>query len=269
MNGSKWIFIIGLVACLPFRIWHKATNIDPITGFFLEKDITVSIFYGILALSLVLIICFSLFLLRNKKFSISANRALSVLSLAVGISIIANGGLELYESYSKLDPLNTLVPSIIMGTLFFISLFAGIVFIRLCIGYAKEDITNRGSYTFLIPIIWGLAHCVVMYIDYPQIADMPDRVLYLICLLSFTVFLVGQGRIMSDVNMDKGVCYVSGFGMVAAFSGILMVTGEVSALLKGFTLPIFDLILACFISLYSLVFSWSTAPMIKSRHREK
>lgn len=267
LNRSKLIFLIGMVVCLPLRVWHKFSNIDSATGFYLNKDVTVTAYYGILSVSLIGILCFSLFLMRNKTFAISASRTLSVLSVAVGIAILASGGLQAWQFYQNYISVSgqagLLVPTVLIGILFFFSVFSGVVFLRLAIGYAKEDITNRGSYTFLIPILWALAYCVLMYTDYPQIADMPDRVLYLFCLLSFTVFLVGQGRILSDVNMDKGVCYVCGFGLTTALSGLLLIVGEAVSFTKGTTLPLFDLALAFCISVYALVFSWSTAPLLK------
>ncbi len=135
---------------------------------------------------------------------------------------------------------------------------SGIVFLRLGIGYLRENITNRGSFTFVFPLIWALINCVEMFQQYPQIAGMPERTLYLLCLLSFTLFLMGQTRILSDVDFKKGVRWINAFGLCTALFGLTMTIGELVAF-SSMSLPLFDAILAFSFSLYCLAFSFNTS----------
>lgn len=109
----------------------------------------------------------------------------------------------------------------------------------------------------MFPLVWALIACVEMFRDYPQIAGMPERTLYLLCLLSFTLFLMGQSRILSDVDFIKGVRWINAFGMCAALFGLTMTAGEIAAF-SSMSLPVFDVLLAFILSLYCLAFSFNT-----------
>lgn len=264
LNFSKLFCLIGAVLCVPLFIFEKLTNIDPETGFFLEKGIPVYLFGGILTLVLAGIIIHSLWLSRDHSFAISNSRILGLFSLTLGIAMIADGALDLLPFLSSVQlgnagaAANNVSAMILIGFKFLLALLSGFVFIRLAMGYFQENIKNRGSCAFLLPIIWALINCIQLYSEYPQIAGMADRVLLLVCLLTFTVFLVGQGRILSDVNMDRGVPFSSAFGLCAALSGLILVAGSIASFHKGLALPVYDLILCGVISAYCFSFVLNT-----------
>lgn len=263
MNFSKLLFLIASVLCIPLYVYEKLTNIDSVSGFFLNKGGLVTVFYAILVLALAGMVFYSLKLMKRYHFSISNSKLLAVLSLGLGVAMIVSGAsnmLSLFDDTSAAGgaAFTNSGALILASCVFLISLLSGGVFLRLSVSFFREDIKNRGSYTFLFPILWALINCVSLYTDYPQIAGMPDRVLYLLCLLSFTVFLVGQGRVLSDVNMDRGVRLLCGFGFVSALTGLVLVVGELSAIKNGLALPVFDLVLSFIISLYCLCFAVGT-----------
>lgn len=171
--------------------------------------------------------------------------------------MIASGVIHLMNLLSS--AFSTVMSSTLIITALQIVMAAlsGIVFLHLGICYFKENISNRGSLTFLFPLVWALIACVEMFRDYPQIAGMPERTLYLLCLLSFTLFLMGQSRILSDVDFIKGVRWINAFGMCAALFGLTMTAGEIAAF-SSMSLPVFDVLLAFILSLYCLAFSFNT-----------
>ena len=81
--------------------------------------------------------------------------------------------------------------------------------------------------------------------------------LFTLCLLAFTLFLMGQSRILSDVDFKKGVCWINAFGFCAALFGLTMTVGEIVSY-STMTLPLFDAILTFVMSLYCLSFSFNT-----------
>ena len=134
--------------------------------------------------------------------------------------------------YAIPDSLDFLPAALLSGVLLsgaqaVMAVVSGIVFVRLGVSFLLERIANRSSITFIFPVIWALLACVEMFRDYPQIAGMPERTLYLLCLLCFTLFLMGHSRILGDVDFAKGTCWINAFGFCGALFGLTMTVGEV------------------------------------------
>ena len=164
--------------------------------------------------------------------------------------------------YAILDSLDFLPAALLSGVLLsgaqaVMAVVSGIVFVRLGVSFLLERIANRSSITFIFPVIWALLACVEMFRDYPQIAGMPERTLYLLCLLCFTLFLMGHSRILGDVDFAKGTCWINAFGFCGALFGLTMTVGEVLCF-SSMTLPLSDVLLVFALSLYCLAFSFNT-----------
>lgn len=263
MNLTKILFAIGAVICLPLYGFLCITALDPQTGF-LAEGLPATLFYVALFVFPVLMILCSYLQKKRLTFSISNSRVLSVLSFALGGVMIAGAVVDVIGIVAAVvDSLSYQSGSLLLSVLLLSSLqilmalISGLVFLRLGISYLLENIANRGSMTFIFPVVWALITCVEMFRDYPQIAGMPERTLYLLCLLAFTLFLMGQSRILSDVDFKKGVCWINAFGFCAALFGLTMTVGEIVSY-STMTLPLFDAILTFVMSLYCLSFSFNT-----------
>lgn len=196
--------------CLPLYGFLCITALDPQTGF-LAEGLPATLFYVALFVFPVLMILCSYLQKKRLTFSISNSRVLSVLSFALGGVMIAGAVVDVIGIVAVVvDSLSYQSGSLLLSVLLLSSLqivmalISGLVFLRLGISYLLENIANRGSMTFIFPVVWALITCVEMFRDYPQIAGMPERTLYLLCLLAFTLFLMGQSRILSDVDFKKG-----------------------------------------------------------------
>ena len=261
MNLTKVLFIIGAVICLPLYGFLAVTALDPVTGFLASDNVLTTVFYAALLIVPVLMLVSALFLHRAPGFSISNAKSLAMLSGLLGVVMMANGFVVLWELISEIRSnlaagYTFLLPAGALLSIFQIptAILGGVVFLRLAVSYSQENIANRNSKAFLLPLAWSLITCVALFRDYPQIAGMPERMLYLLCLLSFTLFLMGQSRILGDVDFEKGICWVNAFGMCAALFGLTMIVGEIAAP-SSMTLPFFDLLLAFALTLYCLFFS--------------
>ena len=263
LNFTKLLFAIGAVICLPLYGFLCITALDPQTGFFASGMLS-TIFYAALFVVPVLMILFSRLQKRHLVFSISNSRVLSVLSFALGGVMIAGGVADAVTVAAALmglsqDGTSMVVSVLVLSALQIVmALISGGVFLRLGVSYMRENISNRGSMTFIFPVVWALITCVEMFRDYPQIAGMPERTLYLLCLLAFTLFLMGQSRILSDVDVKKGVYWTNAFGFCTALFGLTMTVGEIVSY-SMMTLPLFDAILTFVMALYCLSFSFNTA----------
>lgn len=170
MNISKILFVIGAIVCLPLYGFLCITNLDPTTGFFSSSNLLTTVFYGVLIAVPVLIILLSTVIQKRFAFSISNSRMLGVLSLLMGALMIASGVIHLMNLLSSAFSAVMFSTLIITALQIVMAALSGIVFLQLGICYFKENISNRGSLTFLFPLVWALIACVEMFRDYPQIA---------------------------------------------------------------------------------------------------
>ena len=261
MNLAKVLFVIGAVICLPLYGFLSVTALDPVTGFLASENVLTTVFYAALLIAPVLILLSALFLHKKPAFSITNSKILAILSAVLGVVMMLNGFVVLWQLIASVRatlasqyifqlPAGALLSALHILT----AVLGGLVFLRLAISYFQENIANRESKAFLFPLAWSLICCVELFRDYPQIAGMPERMLFLLCLLAFTLFLTGQSRILGDVDFEKGIRWVNGFGLCAALFGLTMTVGEIAAH-SSITLPIFDAVLAFVLALYCLFFS--------------
>lgn len=261
MNLTKVLFILGAVICLPLYGFLSITALDPVTGFLASDNVLTTVFYAALLVVPVLLLVSALFLHRAPAFSISNAKLLAVFSGLLGVVMMLNGVVVVWQliasirsnlaaGYAFQLPAGALLSILQIPT----AILGGLVFLRLAVSYFQENIANRNSKAFLLPLAWSLITCVELFRDYPQIAGMPERMLYLLCLLSFTLFLMGQSRILGDVDFEKGIRWANAFGLCAALFGLTMSVGEIAAH-SSMTLPLFDAVLAFVLALYCLFFS--------------
>lgn len=257
-NISKILFVIDLIICLPLYGYLCLTSFDPVTGFFASASTVTTIFYGVLLIIPLLMIFISTKLQRNLSFSISNSKILAVLSFLLGGAIILNGVYHLLNFLPIVQNGGAMFSTMLIASLQIpVAAVSGFVFLRLGVGYLRENIANRTSASFVFPVIWALIACIETFQNYPQIAGMPEHTLYLLCLLSFTLFLIGQSRILSNIQFSKGVYWVNAFGLCTALFGLTMSCGEIVAFSK-MSLPIFDAVFVFILALYCLAFSINT-----------
>lgn len=261
MNVLKLLFIIGAVVCFPLYGFLSVTQLNLETGFFYPGSPLTYVLYGFLFAIPLLMIIISLIKKDKFDFTISNSKVLGIFAILIALLLTAKGVLGIVNIVGLLSTVSIfdIVPSSLL--LFFLQipiiLLSAFVFFKLGISYFKESISNRGSMTFIFPVIWALVTCVQIFQDYPQIAGMPERTLYLLFLLSFTLFLLGHTRIMGNVDVPKGIRWSAVFGFSAALFGLTMTVGE-GAAFANMTLPLFDVALVAVLSLYCLFFVINT-----------
>lgn len=257
MNITKLLFLLGAVICLPLYGFLCLTNLDPVTGFFSSSTLLTTLFYGALFLIPALMLLFSHGIQKKLSFSISNSKVLAVLSFLLGGVMIGTGVTHLLHLLSLFETGAMFGTALLTGLQIPMSVLSGLVFLRLGLGYLRENINRSGSMSFLFPVIWALITCIELFRDYPLIAGMPERTLYLLCLLSFTLFLMGQSRILNNIDFPRGVRWSNGFGFCAGLFGLTLIVGEVAAF-SAMSLPLLDVGLALMIGLYCIAFSVNT-----------
>lgn len=264
MNWSKLLFCVGIVLCLPLRVFLVLKNVDPETGFYLSSGFTVSFYTTLLLAALVIIVGYGLFRMEPTGFTVKRPKLLSIISLLTGGMVLVHSADSFWKFIQEVlswhDVIGYLMDSKFMalGNLLFlfVGLGAAAAFFSLAIGYwGGNHLQKTGS--LLMPALWSMIYCGKQFISYPQIADMSDRVLWFLAISFFTLLLIGQARVIRGVNPQKGVRYITAFGYGAALTGITLGVSQIVTLQKISTLPANQWRLALCFGIYGLLLATS------------
>ena len=261
-NWSKFFFLLGAPICLALRIFFIFTNMNPETGFYLHGGFGVSFYHTLLLLCLGIIILGGLFVMKPRDFDVRKPAILSLVSALCGLMILLTSGLEfldfLGEMFRWSNPIRRLLNSIPtalweLGRLL-IGLSAGANLLSYAIAGGKMF---RRSAMLLTTSIWAMIYAVQQFMAYPQIADMSDRVLWILSLLFFSLAMAGQARIVRNVKPEKGAKYLCAYGYACAFCGLILGISQIVTLQRVSTLDTMQWLLTTAMGAHALVMAWS------------
>lgn len=262
MNWSKYFCSMGLAICLALRVFLIFTNIDPITGFYSSNSIAVS-FYNTMVLLIVSIsIVYGLFFMKPTEFQVKKPLMTTLASAICGLTILGVSVLSfrdyLHELFRWSNPLDYLseYPSAALIQLLrlLIGIIAAASLLSLAISGGK---LFRRSGLLLAPAIWTMLYTVEQFMAYPQIADMSDRVLWLLSLVFFAMTMLGQARIIRGVNGQKGARYVCAFGYACGFCGLLLGGSQIITLQRVSTIDTMQWVLTTAMALHAMAMAYS------------
>ena len=261
-NLSKYFFVLGAPICLALRCFLIFTNSDPETGFYLTGGFGVSFYHTLLLLCLAIIIIGGLFVVKPRDFDVRKPALLSLASAFCGVMLLMVSALGfmdfLGEMFRWSDPIGRLMRSIptAVGELvrLLIGLSAGANLLSYAIAGGKMF---RRSAVLLTTAIWSMIYAVEQFMAFPQIADMSDRVLWLLTLLFFSMAMIGQARIIRNVKPEKGAHYLCAFGFACAFCGLVLGLSQIITLQKVATIDTMQWLLTTSMGAHALVMAWS------------
>lgn len=262
MNWSKYFCGMGLAICLALRVFLIFTNIDPVTGFYSSNSIAVSFYNTMILLILLISVGYGLFLMKPTEFQVKKPIVTSLASAVCGLTILGVSVLSfrsyLHELFRWSNPLDQLTEYPMEGVLQLLRLLIGIIaaasLLSLAISGGK---LFRRSGLLLAPAIWTLIYTVNQFMAYPQIADMSDRVLWLLSLIFFAMTMLGQARIMRGVNGQKGARYVCAFGYACGFCGLLLGGSQIITLERVCTIDTMQWVLTTAMALHATAMAYS------------
>lgn len=262
MNWSKFFFGVGGLICLALRIFLVFTNIDPDSGFFISNGIAVSFYNTMLLLALLIIVGYGLFRMKPKDFVVKQPVLLTLASAACGIAILLSTGFTFIDYLKSIfqysDPLSHLSGNVFAVVLEIVRLFLGLTAGATLLSFAiSGGKLFRRSGMLLTPAVWTLIYLIQQFLAYPQIADMSDRVLWMLTLLFFTLAMVGQARIIRNVKPQKGAKYVCAYGYAAALCGLVLGISQLVTMQKVCTIETNQWLLTTAMALHSLAMASS------------
>ena len=262
MNWSKLFFGVGGGICLLLRIFMIFTNMDPSTGFYLQGGFVLSFYNTLLFLSLLIIIGYGLFVMKPSAFHVNKPALLSFAAAFCGVMILLNSGFGFIDFLSEIfrwnDPVRYITDNVLPVVLQLLRLLIGLSAGASLISYAITggNMLKRSGF-LLTPAIWTMIYTVERFMAYPQVADMSDRVLWLLTLLFFTLTMIGQGRIIRGIKAEKGVKYVCAYGFACAFCGLVLGFSQLVTMQRVSTLDTMEWALTTSMGLHALFMALS------------
>lgn len=262
MNWSKLFFGVGGGICLLLRIYLILTNMDPVTGFYLSGGFAVSFYNTLLTLSLVIIIGYGLFKMKPDDFDVKKPALLTISASLSGLAILLVSGMGFLDFLSDVfrwsNPVNYLLDSKLTVLLQLLRLFIGLSAGAALLSFA---ITGgrmfRRSGMLITPALWTMIYTIQQFMEYPQVADMSDRVLWVLCLLFFALAMIGQARIIRGVKPEKGSKYLCAYGYACALCGLLLGISQAVTLQKVCTIETMQWLLTTCMALHALAMAMS------------
>lgn len=262
MNWSKLFFGVGGGICLLLRVFLIFNNMDPSTGFYRYGGFVVSFYGTLLLLCLLIVVGYGLFVMKPSEFRVNKPLLLTIASAFCGVMILINSGLNFIDFLGGIfhwsDPVAYLTDNIITVVVQLIRLLIGLSAGASLVSYAITGGSMlRRSGFLLTPAVWTMIYTVEHFMTYPQIADMSDRVLWLLTLLFFTLTTIGQARIIRGVKAEKGVKYVCAYGYGCAFCGLLLSLSQLITMQRVCTLETMEWVLTSSMALHALMMALS------------
>ncbi len=266
MNWSKFFFVLGGAFCLVLRIFMIFTNMDPETGFYLTNGFALSFYHTIFGLSIIGMIVYGLFFMKPRGFDVKKPKLLSLTLALCGFMILYTCAMDflgyLKQMFLWSNPVDLLMenlPNVLLELLILlIGLSAGASFLSYAISGNR---TLRRSGLLITPSIWTMIYTLEQFMEYPQIADMSDRLLWLLTLLFFALTMIGQARIIRNVHPEKGVKYLCAYGYACALCGLILGVSQLVTFQRVSTLDSSHWILASCMGIHSLVMSLGALDM--------
>ncbi len=270
MNWSKFFFGLGGSFCLALRIFMIFTNMDPETGFYLYNGFALSFYHTIFALSLVGMIGYGLFFMKPRDFEIRKPALTGLASAACGLMILLTSAMGFFsylkEMFRWSNPVSHLLdnlPVVLMELLLLlIGLSAGASFLSYAISSGKM---LRRSGLLMTPAIWTMIYTVEQFMAYPQIADMSDRLLWLLTLIFFAMAMIGQARIIRNVKPEKGAKYLCAFGYACGLCGLVLGISQLVTFQRVSTLDTMQWLLTTTMGAHALLMAFSCHDMAEKQ----
>jgi len=261
--------VMTLIA-VPLRTYQLVNLVEPSTGFWLEKDLTVFILYGIIGLVIVLAFFISGLsgVMPGPKFPEKRSIPLGIVSLLMTVAFAYENVTLLMESmltYQSYQATGTVVSTYSLmssgvGPAFLESIFgllAALYFMVLAISlFQGSGAYKRRRVLALNPVLWAIFRLIVQFVNPIRYQNVSQLLFELIYLVFTMIFFLSFARIASGVNETKSMWVLFFTGISGAFMAFvvalapfaLLITGNSAYICSDYPLEYTDLIIGFFIT---------------------
>ena len=242
-------FIAAVIIALPMRVYQLMTNIEPETGFWVNKSqITIPIFYVVLAIGTVLPIVLSAVYRKGlgKTTTEGEKKPIGgVLSLVSALGFLVDAVLryrsftEMYNEFSSSYQTMTVGTylsksgALAMGLEAFFAVLSAIFFIMLGIALMTGKDPSEYKLLAIMPVFWGVFRIMYRFMRKIAFLNVSELFLELMMIVFLLMFYMAFAQVTARIN-GKGLEWkLFAYGLPAAFFCLLCFVPRVVATLLG------------------------------------
>ncbi len=246
-NGAILLAAVITLFAVPLRTFQFLNCLDPDTGFWTVRDVTVPVLYGLVIAVAVFAFCISLFSGIMPKPELSKKKDLpwGIASILMALGFLWDAfanvrtALFTYANITDTEELSMTYQLISSGTfarvgqvLFAVLSAAYLVFFA--IGkLTGTDLYEARKVLALSPVVWGVFRLLVHFVE-PISYKNVSQLLLEICLVCFAmIFWFAFARIASSVNADSSMWLYFFGGITAAFLAFVCALAPFMLILTG------------------------------------
>lgn len=259
------VFIAAAIIALPLRIYQYMSGVlEPQTGFYAKNDWSISVLYGVLALSGVAVIVLGL--LKSKKLAYDTAKAVRPGFGAVSGLVAASLILDTFTCLKQIGSIDELLAAtesspeitaryVILGQMV-LAFLSALYFVILCVGSLTGKISgSEFRIVSLMPVLWSMLRMVARFmrtISYVRVSELMFEMLMLMFMI---LFFMNFAQCHSKVNDKNCAWKLAAYGLPSALLAlvcsvprlILTVAGHADVIYSGSALEYSDLAVALFI----------------------
>ena len=239
--------LAAILIAVPLRVYQYAKLINPSTGFFDEKDFSVIVVYGILAVAMI--ICIVLPYLSHKSIPTVTVGKNSKVFLAVSLIMAAGAvisGVDLITDFIDLisnapryldrDGLSAYI-SAQGGTLLiaegFFAALSGFHFLISGLSALNENTVSKFKILALSPVVWCVFRLLYRFKRTIAFTNVSDLFIELFAIVFAMVFFLAFAQIRSKIDAEDIFWKIYAYGLPAAMFALICFIPKLILLITG------------------------------------
>lgn len=246
-NGAILIAAVFTLFAVPIRTFQYLNCLDPETGFWAVRDVTVPVLYGLVIAVAVLAFFVSLFsgIMPKPEFSKQRDIPFGVASIlaAVGFAVDAYANTRIavatfagITDTTELSLTYQLVSSgtIARGLQVLFAVLSAVYILFVGVGkLTGSSLYENRKLLALSPVIWGVCRLLVHFVEPISYKNVSQLLLEIILVVFSMVFWFAFARIASGVNATSSMWLFFFGGITTAFLGYVCALAPFMLLLTG------------------------------------
>lgn len=245
--GMMVIAAVATLAAVPLRTFQLTNLIDPETGFWLSRDLTVPILYILTAVVLVLSFFLTLLsgTLSKPTFPEKRSVPMGVVSLLAAVAFayenvtllmgsirsIQNyraGGFALSGSYLMSSGIGPSLLQAVFGLLAALYL----MIVAICL-FQGNGAYKKSRILALSPVLWAIFRLMVQFVNPIRYQNVSQLLFEIIFLCFAMIFFLSFARLASGVNENSSMWVLYFSGIASAFVGFIVALAPFALLVTG------------------------------------
>ncbi len=238
IESAFYIFAVATGLALGLRIWQSLNIIDHYTGFFIKRDITVSILYGILILGCVgvIAVCFLCGSVPKEGLPRKKSIFIVIYSAFMMLSLFADGVFRFrkafdlfskYNAYGNEQSFNAYLMksgSLPMFLEAVFALFCIVWFLLILLQYAGVKEIDVSNYKFfsVCPVLWGIFRMIQRFTRTISFANVSGLLLELFMIAFMMLFFMYFAQSVTGIN-SKAISYkIFAYGLCGSMLAVVV-----------------------------------------------